>query len=375
MRVLVDGLSVRAPSGEHVLLGHLRQLARWTEGQHQFLLLHDRSQTDWIRNLPPNVQPMCVSQPLGHWSRRIVWQAIALPRLLKQWQVDLVFTTSGTVLPRCRLPQVALAQNPWCLVPEIHHGLGQRQKAALQRRAYRQAMRKAAIMVYNSHYMRDAYRRNAGGGVERASEIAYQAIDDEAHELARSACTAVEKQPRLILSVSVMAAWKGVDVVVDALGCLHRRGCRATLRLVGPWPDAAYKAFVREKIARQGLDEYVTVTGKVPRSELYRHYAEARVFCLMSRCESFGIPALEAQVFGTPVVGSSTCATPEICGSGGVYGPPNDAGQTAILLEELLENADAWERVSRRARENAARFRWEVCSQPLLKMFAVTSPR
>ena len=90
----------------------------------------------------------------------------------------------------------------------------------------------------------------------------------------------------------------------------------------------------------------------------------------MSRCESFGIPAVEAQAFGTPVVGSSTCAMPEIGGRGGVFCNPNDVEQTAELLGRLLEDGEHWQDMSDRARENAAQFRWERVSRPLLDVLS-----
>ncbi|MGO8747656.1 MAG: glycosyltransferase [Thermoguttaceae bacterium] len=374
MHVLVNALSVRAPSGEHVLLGHLRQLAGWTLGQHTFLLLHDASQTGWIDQLPPNVQPVCAPRDLGNWSRRILWETFVLPGLLRQWRVELVFTTSGTVLPRCHVPQVSLAQNPWCMVPQIHKGFVARQKAALQRHAYRQAMRKAALMVYNSQHMRDLYQRNAGGAIERASQIVYQAIGDEAHRLAAAPDSLPAKQPGLILAVSVMAAWKGIEVLVDALALLHRQGSRAQLRLVGPWSDARYEKLIRYKVAQARLEPFVTITGRVSKEELYRQYAEAWVYCLMSQCESFGIPAVEAQAFGTPVVAATGCAMPEVCGAGGVYGPPRDPETTAELLGPLLDRGDPWKTLSDKARQNASRYRWELCSRPLLDIFSLGAP-
>ena len=39
MRVLVNGVSVDMHSARHVLFGHLRQLAGWTEQSHQFVVL------------------------------------------------------------------------------------------------------------------------------------------------------------------------------------------------------------------------------------------------------------------------------------------------------------------------------------------------
>jgi glycosyltransferase involved in cell wall biosynthesis len=89
----------------------------------------------------------------------------------------------------------------------------------------------------------------------------------------------------------------------------------------------------------------------------------------MSWCESFGIPAVEAQAFSTPVVSSNCCAIPEICGDGGIYPDPGDLHSVADSLAELLNNKVKWDQLSEAARDNASKFRWDICSRPLLDVF------
>ena len=144
---------------------------------------------------------------------------------------------------------------------------------------------------------------------------------------------------------------------------------RLSLHLVGSWPDAVYEQKILCLITDLGLREQVQVHGFVSREELDRLYAESQVFCLMSRCESFGIPAIEAQLFGTPVVCSTACAVPEICGEGGLFCDPDDVDGIAAALESMLCDPEKWNSLSERARFNGEKYVWEKCSRPLVELF------
>jgi glycosyltransferase involved in cell wall biosynthesis len=264
---------------------------------------------------------------------------------------------------------VVFAQNPWALVTGLKRTWPEKGKAKLQRLSYRFAMKKAAFMIFNSEYMRHTYQRNAGEQ-ERASKIVYQALDDETHVIAAHMRTVVVRNPLQILCVSAMAPHKGVETVVNALELLRStHGISARLVLVGAWPDTGYQREIQGQITRLGLSDAVDIEGHVSRERLEQIYAESRVFCLMSHCESFGIPAVEAQAFGTPVVSSNCCAIPEVCGEGGYYPDPGDAEATAAYLARLLNDASAWRELSQKAIDNASRYRWDQCSRGMLEMF------
>ncbi|MBL8848552.1 MAG: glycosyltransferase [Planctomycetaceae bacterium] len=373
MRVLVNGLSIGAPSGRHVLYGHVRQLAQWTAAEHEWLIVHQAGEELPADLRLPNVRTHAAPERCRNWLSRTAWESWELPRLMRRAGVDLYFAPNGMILPRSPAPQATLAQNPWCLTPSIHRTSVERFKGRLQRAAYRRAYSGADLMVYNSRHMQDLYARNARGTTPAPACIAYQGIDDATHEAASR--VSENRDPWTILSVSVMAHWKGAETLIDALQCLRSRNLPARLRLVGPWPDAAYEARIRRQIDDRNLQAAVEITGMLPLEELRAAYASAQVFCLMSRCESFGIPAVEAQAFGTPVVGSNVCAMPEVCGAGGVFGPPDDAAATARLLEPLLTDNDHWSQLSLAARANAAKYRWSECSQPLLSLFEMNADR
>ncbi len=369
MRFLINALSVSNTSGRHVLLGHLRHFARWTEDRHDFRVLYNRGNRDMVGGFARNVSWHRCPSSTENWSARILWEAIELPSVVRKTHADAVFNPAGVAYSGLDVPQISFAQNPWCLVPEVRHGWRDRLKALLQRHAYRRAMKIASVMVFNSEFMRLSYRKNAGC-LERRSYVIHQGVGEETFAAAEKMRNVVGRKHFQVLCVSVMARHKGVETVVEALRLLRsEKGIPAGLVLVGAWPDVEYENFIRGKVAQWGLQGSVEFRGHVPRAELHRAYAESKVFCLMSRCESFGIPGIEAQAFGTPVVSSNCCAIPEICGAGGLFADPQDAPDVADKLALLMSSQKEWKDRSYKGLANVERFRWEKCSRGFETVF------
>lgn len=371
MKVLVNALSVTNLSGRHVLLGHISKLAEWTNGRHEYFLLHHKANRDICKDLGENVQWIECPELTTHWARRTLWERSQIPNMASKLRMDLMFTPSGIAIPRSPIPQITFAQNPWCLVSEVPRKPHEKIKAALQRRLYKEAMKVSNLMIFNSEFMRKAYRKNAGFE-ETTSEIVYQGIDEETHEIAVQSRNSVQKKPAQILSVSVMAPHKGVETLIRACDILRRsHGIPANLILIGAWPDKVYKRKIQILVKKFDLEQQVAFKGYVSQEELYRHYTESTIFSLMSWCESFGIPAVEAQAFGTPVISSNCCAIPEVCGKGGVYPDPGDFNAVADKMARLLTDDSEWTQLSEAAIRNAEKYRWNICSKPLLRMFEV----
>ncbi len=371
MLLLLNALSTTNASGRSVLAGHLTRLVAWAGPEQRFVGLCHAGNRGLRELLPASVEWIECPACTGHWLGRAVWERTVLHRLVRQIRADVLLMASGTVVETCRIPQVSLAMNPWCLVPAAWTSRRERAKAWLQRRAYRSAVRRAALMVYLSRFLRDAYVANAGRP-ERDYVIAPAGLHDDILTASADDSARCRHEPGRIVCVSLMAPHKGIETVLEAFSLLRARcGTTAELHLVGGWPDARYEAAMRARATRLGLDASVRIHGFVPRAALLDHYARASVFCLMSWCESFGIPAVEAQCFGTPVVSSDCCAIPEVCGAGGIYPKPGDAEGTATALAQLLADRAAWARYSTAARANALRYTYDQTAQPLLRILGL----
>jgi glycosyltransferase involved in cell wall biosynthesis len=367
MRIAIDALPVNNFSGRHVLLGHLRNLAEAGRGRHRYFVFHHAGNRDLCRDLGDNVEWIECPGVGGHWLRRLLWQYTSMQAALRKVRAELLLSTSGALVPGVYTPQLVLAQNPWCFFPQFHQRATERVKASLQRFGYRAAQRRARAMFYLSDYMARAYLEVADSGPRHGATVLV-GINDRMFELAQMEPSRTFDQRAIeILTVSVMTPHKSVEDVIEALALLIKQGVNVRLSLVGPWSDALYRAAIEQQIASLGLSEAVTITGAVSDNELANHYRRARVFCLLSRCESFGIPSVEAHAFGTPTVVANVCAPPEIAGPGGNVVPAGCVELAADALRQLLVDANAWQEASEHALTNAERFRWRSLSGPIIE--------
>ncbi len=383
--ILVNALSVTNQSGLHVLAGHLEQLV----SEFPITLIARPSMSALRERFGDRVEWVDAPEKTAGWMARAVWEFQCLEKTAQRCRARWYFTPSGIAASRLSIPQTVLCQNPWCMVPSARHRRDAL-KAWLQRRAYRKTMRIAEVMVFNSEYMQQAYRENAGFK-EKRGIIATQAAEESTRRRAAQ-WKETPRVPGQIVCVSAMAPHKNIEVLLSAFEKLKSGNTEKlkkeevqnfsvsefqnlSLHLVGPWPDSVYEQKILGLISDLDLSEQVQVHGFVSREELDRIYAESQVFCLMSRCESFGIPAIEAQLFGTPVVCSTACAVPEICGEGGLFCDPDDMAGTADALRSLLKSSKVWKMFSERAQKNADRFQWETCSKPLVELFNAEQER
>src|SRR5262249_55624658 len=84
---------------------------------------------------------------------------------------------------------------------------------------------------------------------------------------------------------------------------------------------------------------------------------------LMSVCESFGLPAVEAMTYGTPVVVSNCCAMPEVCGEGAILSPVDDQAALTENLAKALADPSVAEPLRQRGAQNVQRFPWSATAE------------
>ena len=143
---------------------------------------------------------------------------------------------------------------------------------------------------------------------------------------------------------------KGVDTAVRALAAL---GAPATLAVVGVGPSRP----ALEELARTlGVGASTRFLGPRDPDGIAEFLSAIDVLVVPSRsspvwAEQFGRVIVEAMGCGTPVIGSSSGAIPEVMGQAGLLFPEDDAAALTERLRELRASAARRDELARLGRE------------------------
>ncbi len=146
--------------------------------------------------------------------------------------------------------------------------------------------------------------------------------------------------PPLILSVGILAARKGHDVLLRALSMVSDLPWQA--EIVGREQDAQVAAALHAQRDALGLAERVRFAGCIDEAALAELYAHSSIFALATRYEGYGMVFSEALLHGLPIVSCRAGAVPDTVPAGaGRLVEPGDADAFAGELRTLLTDATA----------------------------------
>jgi D-inositol-3-phosphate glycosyltransferase len=117
----------------------------------------------------------------------------------------------------------------------------------------------------------------------------------------------IDPEATMLLFVGRLQALKGVDLALETLIELRRRGHNALLAIIGgpSGPDGrATLARLHERVAEAGVINHVSFVAPQAHELLSTWMRASDVTLVPSRSESFGLVALESSGCGTPVVAS-----------------------------------------------------------------------
>jgi glycosyltransferase involved in cell wall biosynthesis len=122
-------------------------------------------------------------------------------------------------------------------------------------------------------------------------------------------------------------------------------------------------------IARLDLADRIVALGHVPRPWLPFLYNRAMLFVYPSMYEGFGMPVVEAQACGAPVITSTYSSLPEAGGDAALLVDTLDPQALAAAIEQLIRYPAKRAEMSAQGLARAAGFTWENAAEQHLAVY------
>jgi glycosyltransferase involved in cell wall biosynthesis len=294
---------------------------------------------------------------------RVLWEQTMLPLLARRHRVDLLFSPAF-VSPLWGAPRLAafIHDMYFAVIPEL---IDQRQRRYWEW-MIPPTIRRCDRLLTNSEQTRrdlEAFAPAARGktAVTRLASRLGPHLTSEAADVAGP----------FLLVVANLTRNKNIEAVTAALAQLRAQGFEVRLVHVGADPDRRLATAARA----EGLEGAVDALGKVSEGRLVGLYRSAFAVVTASTYEGFGMPAVEAQAMGAPLVSSDAGALPEAAGpDGALYFDPARPEELASQLLRLRDEPGLRDVLIARGRMNNARYSWADAAAETMAVFDSTFP-
>lgn len=114
------------------------------------------------------------------------------------------------------------------------------------------------------------------------------------------------------------------------------------------------------------------IYSNISTEELFQQYKQADILVFISLHEGFGMPVIEAQAVGLPVITTSMASIPEVAGKGAYYmKDPFDTLELTKIIDRLLKDVNYRNALIDMGRQNATHFTLEAMIRQYKKFYSL----
>jgi glycosyltransferase involved in cell wall biosynthesis len=159
-----------------------------------------------------------------------------------------------------------------------------------------------------------------------------------------------------LLTVGNLQPHKNLAILPKALDILRAQGRKTPLlAVVGFGDQKAFKA----SLPAHFPEDKILCLGYLDEADLYQAYRLAQAYVFPSLYEGFGLPIVEAQASGTPVIYANTTSLPEVAGDGGLPFSPDSPEDLAAKIAAVQDDRDLRKRMVTEGFVQSAKYRWD----------------
>ena len=332
------------------------------DGENEYLVFVNSESASWPIPERENFRRILCPVKASNRANRYFFEQVRLPKVLKENRVDLVHSLGyvGPLRPPC--PAVLTLHDlhylhyramgniiPWC-------------KCLILGNLVNQCARRATSVITVSDFSREEICRELKLAREKVTVTREAPRNFSQRNQGGETAEILREQGvsgPYIAAFAGVALNKNIPRLLDAYRTLRGKTGHK-LVLIGHLP---------QNVKKKSLPEGVIATGYVPSEHLSPLLAGAEAFVLPSLYEGFGLPALEAQQAGVPVVCSNVASLPEVAGEGALYFNPLSVQEMAEAIARVLKDKTLRENLLKKGFENVARFSWEQTARMTLDVY------
>lgn len=296
--------------------------------------------------------------------RRVWLEQTALPRLVRQHNLDLIFSNYvSPVGARCR--QIVNVHDLLYLVYPAH--IPERAKrwywSVLVPASIRRAERVLTVSRSSADDLRRFFPAHAHKVVIVGQAVGYELANMNSPDRDGEVIAHLGVTEPYLLCTAGLDRQKNISGLLRGFEAVAQRHRDVSIVLTDPYrrvhTDAldGLKTHVRNR---------VILAGCVSPRQLAAFYRRAAGHITPSRFEGFGRTVIEAQHFGCPTIASLAASLPETAGDAALFFHPDDTSTLAAHLETVLRDEPRRQEMIRRGYRNVQRFQWDAAVRQFL---------
>ena len=360
MRIAISCRSLEYASGgvKEYLVSLVKELLS-IDKKNTYVLFH--SQVSFFGSFPgaEEVSLFCSNRLLFDW-----WK---LPAALTRQGIDLAFFPSSNMPPRipCKAVTAMMdlgyfheAYRMYALPDTIY-----------MKRAMRYTARRSQRFLAISEHTRQDMTRILGIPEDKIT-VTHLAADELYHQpVADDAVLRFRRRHNLMrpffLYTGNISPRKNLRALLQAFAAVKDQ-MDADLVVTGglSWDDAW-----TDWVKNLGIADRVHRLGYVERPDMPVLYKAALAFVFPTLFEGFGLPVLEAQAVGVPVICANNTSLPEVAGDSAYMLDAQDIPAMSRALAEVAQDAALRSRLVTLGHANEARFSWRSTAEKTLEIF------
>jgi glycosyltransferase involved in cell wall biosynthesis len=344
--------------------GLLSGLARVGDGNEFFVFVNKRA-AEWP--IPENENFFRVVCPVegSIRYRRYCFEQYRLPKLLRQYKIDLVHSLGyvGPLRSPCRSVVTIHDLN----YIDIAHTIGMGKRLILKYFSTQTAKRSDHVITV-SNFSKERLCQVLQLPSEKITVIM------EAANKKNDMDTSINKN-ELLIHYGIKKPY----IVAFGGGTIHKNISRLiqafvslkdflphNLVLIGQIPP---NIDLPTMLNNHGLNNRLIATGYVPNNHIDLLLSHADLFVLPSLYEGFGIPLLEAQKAGVAVACSTAGSLPEVAGESVIFFDPYSVDSIAQAIYKCLSDDNLCAELRHLGQDNLKRFSWEKTASETLEVY------